>query len=196
MTTRLLAVVLGVSLAAVAVRAQDHPFKNVSLNDFATYKMKLTVGSLNLEGTTTQVVTAKTNTKVTLKITANFSGMETPPQDQEIDLTKPYDPIGTLSPGAKASIKKLKEGQEKIKSGKDKDGKDKEYDCTWTTYQIDAEASGHKITGELKVWESRTAKLGLVKMEMSGKATSIADPKVVVDTKMSLEMMEDGTKKP
>ena len=198
MTSRLLAAALAISLGSLAVRAQDHPFKDVKPNDFATYKMKVTVGPLNLEGTTTQIVTEKTDKEAKVRVTANFGGMETPPQEQTIDLTKAYDPtrIGTLPPGAKVEVKKLKSGEEVVKAGKDKEGKDREFKCTWTTYQIDAEASGQKITGEVKVWESPQVKMGLVKMEMTGKVTSTTDAANVVDTRMNLEIQEFGTKMP
>ena len=66
----------------------------------------------------------------------------------------------------------------------------KEYDTTWTSYKVNAKAAAgaQVIDAYLKVWESKEAKLGLVKMEMTGKVTSAADPKNAVDTKMSLEL--------
>jgi len=192
MTVRLTALAALVSLVALTARAQDHPFKTAAKDDTATYKMKVAVGTLVLEGTTTQTVVAKTDTKVTVRVTANFSGMETPPQDQEIDLTKPYDPtrVGALPQGAEAKVEKLKDGKEKLKVG------GKEYDTTWTSYKVNAKAAAgaQVIDADLKVWESKEAKLGLVKMEMNGKVTSAADPKNAVDTKMSLELTQPEAK--
>ena len=197
MTLRLTALALAISLTSLAARAQDHPFKTVAKDDFATYKMKVTVGALNLEGTTTQTVTDKNDKEATVQVKASFGGMETPPQEQKIDLTKPYDPtrVGVLPPGAKADVKKLKTGEETIKAAK-KDGKDRSFKCTWTTYQVEAEAGGQKISGEIKVWESPEVKMGLVRMEMTGKVVSAADATQAVETKMTLELTDHGTKMP
>jgi hypothetical protein len=190
MTVRLLAAAIAVSLGSLAASAQDHPFKNVKVDEFATYKMKVSVattsGTLNLEGTTTQTVISKTDKEAKVRIVANFGGMETPPQEQTIDLSKPYDPtrVGQLQPGTEAKIDKLKDGKEKVKAGKD----NKEYDCTTTVYKMKAKAAGQEIDGEVKVWEAKDAPMGLVKMEMTG---TVAGMK----TTMTMELIESGTKK-
>jgi hypothetical protein len=189
MIVRLLAAALAVSLGTLAVRAQDNPFKDVKVGDFVTYKMKVTVGALNLEGTTTQTVTSRTDKEAKLKVVSNFSGMETPPQEQTIDLTKPYDPtrVGQLQPGAEAKVEKLKDkdGKEKLKLGKE----NKEYDCTVTVYKMKAKAMGQEIDGEVKVWEAKTAPMGLVRMEMTGMVANMK-------TTMTMELMDFGGQKP
>jgi hypothetical protein len=189
MTARLLAAALAVSLGSLGVRAQDNPFKDAKEGDFVTYKMKVSVGTLNLEGTTTQTVTSKTDKEAKVKVVANFSGMETQPQEKTIDLTKPFDPaqIGQLPPGAEAKVEKLKDrdGKEKLKIGKE----NKEYDCTVTVYKMKAKATGQEIDGEVKVWESKAAPMGLVKMEMTGMVAGMK-------TTMTMELLEFGGKKP
>ena len=187
MIVRLVAAALAVSLGSLAASAQDHPFKNVKVDEFATYKMKVTVGTLNLEGTTTVTVISKTDKEAKVKVVANFGGMETSPQEQPIDLTKPYDPtrVGQLQPGTEAKIDKLKDSKEKIKIGKD----NKEYDCTVTVYKMRAKATGQEIDGEVKVWEAKDVPMGMVKIEMTG---TVAGMK----TTMAMELIEFGTKKP
>ena len=98
MTVRLAAAALAVALGALAARAQDHPFKNVKVDDYATYKVSVSVGMLKLDGTTTQTVVKKDDKEATVRVVANFSGMDTPPQEQKIDLTRPYDPTKITDP--------------------------------------------------------------------------------------------------
>ncbi|HVL11840.1 MAG TPA: hypothetical protein VM529_04715 [Gemmata sp.] len=183
MTVRLTALAALVSLVALTARAQDHPFKTAAKDDTATYKMKVAVGTLVLEGTTTQTVVAKTDTKVTVRVTANFSGMEPPPQDQEIDLTKTYDPtrVGALPQGAEAKLDKLKDGKEKIKVA------GKEYETTWTTYKMKAKAGGMDIDADLKVWMSKDVPMGMAKMEMKAEFAGQA-------MNMTMELTETGNK--
>jgi hypothetical protein len=187
MIVRLVAAALAVTLGALAVRAQDHPYKNVKVDDYATYKINVTVGTLNLQGLTTQTILSKNDKEAKVKVVANFSGMDTPPQEQLIDLTKPYDPtkVGPLGAGTEAKIEKLKDSKEKVKIGKD----NKEYECTLTVYKLKAKTAGQEIDGEVKVWESKDVAMGLVKMEMTGKVATM-------DTKMTMELIEFGNKKP
>jgi hypothetical protein len=191
-----MAVAIALAVTAFAARAQDNPYKAVAVNDFATYKMKVAVGALALDGSTTQIVTAKTDKEAKVKVTATFSGMETPPQEHTIDLTKPFDPtrVGALPQGAEAKVEKLKDGKETIRAGKDKEGKPRDYECTWTTYKITAKAANQNVDAEVKVWISPDAKLGLVKMELTGKVMNATDAAAAVDTRMTLELTEDGTK--
>ena len=86
MTSRVLAV-FALCLAPVALRAadDDNPYKNVKVGDYATYKMKVSVGPLALDGTTTQTITAKTEKEAKVKVTASVNGMEAPAQEQTVD---------------------------------------------------------------------------------------------------------------
>jgi hypothetical protein len=186
MTARVLAV-FAVCLAPVALSAadDDNPYKNVKVGDFATYKMKVAVGPLSLDGTTTQTITAKTDKEAKVKVTASVNGMEAPAQEQTVDLTKPYDPtkVGQLPAGTEATVEKGKSGTEKIKAA------GKEYDCTWTSYKVKAKANGMDIDADVKVWTAKDVPMGMVKMEMTA---SIAK----MEMKMTMELSESGNKKP
>jgi hypothetical protein len=185
MTARLALAALALaafSLAATA--ADDHPYKNVKVGDYVTYKLTVKVGDFNLDGTTTQTVTAKSDKEVTVKVTAKVGGMDAPSQEQKIDLTKPYDPTkgANLPPGSDAKVEKLKEGKEKVKVG------GKEYDCTWTTYKMTAKAMGVEFSGDIKVWAAKEVPMGTAKMEMT------ADIQGMKMT-MNMELSESGNKK-
>jgi hypothetical protein len=185
MTIRLLAAVFAICLAPFAVRGADdeNPYKNVKKGDFATYKMKIKVGPLELDGTTTQTVTAASDKEVTVKVTATVNGMEAPAQEQKIDLTKPYDPtkVGGLPAGADATVEKLKDGKEDLTIGKQK------YATNWTTYKVKAKMAGVEIEADVKVWMSKEAKMGIVKMEMNANVMK-------QEMKMTMELTESGNK--
>lgn len=186
MTVRLLAALLAVAIAPIAARAADdeNPYKNVKAGDFATYKMKVNVGPIAIDGTTTQSITAKNDKEATVKVTATVNGMEAPAQEQKVDLTKPYDPTkvgGGLPGGAEAKVEKGKEGKEKIKAG------GKEFECTWTEYKVKAKANGMEIDADIKVWMSKDVPMGMVKMTMKAAVAKM-------DMEMSMELSEFGNK--
>lgn len=185
MSIRLLAAALAVMIAPCAVRADDeNPYKNVKVGDFATYKMKVNVGPIAIDGTTTQSITAKTDKEAKVKVLASVNGMEAPAQEQTVDLTKPYDPTkvgGGLPGGAEATVEKGKEGKEKVKAA------GKEYECTWTTYKVKAKANGMEIEADIKVWTSKDVPMGMVKMEMNANVAKM-------EMKMSMELSEFGNK--
>lgn len=184
MTARVLALLAGCVLAPFAPAA-DNPYRAAQEGDYATYKMKVRIGNLELEGTTTQTVVAKTDKEATVKITAVVGGMEAPAQEQKIDLTKPYDPTkvsGQLPPGTEASVEKTQDGKEKVKvAGKD-------YEATWTSYTLKAKSQGVELEGVAKVWMSRDVPLGLLKMESTLSVMKM-------EMKMTLELSETGNKK-
>jgi len=185
MIVRLLAAVLAVAVAPVAARAADeeNPYKNVKVGDFATYKMKVNVGPIAIDGTTTQSVTSKTDKEAKIKVTAAVGGMEAPAQEQTIDLTKPYDPtkVGNLQGGAEAKVEKGKEGKEKIKAA------GKEFEATWTEYKVKAKANGMDIDADIKVWISKDVPMGMVKMTMKANVAKM-------DMEMTMELSEFGNK--
>ena len=118
---------------------------------------------------------------VKMEMTANTAG-------QKIDLTKPFDPTkvgggGGLPPGTDVKVEKGKEGKEKIKVG------GKEYDSTWTTYKVKGKAMGQEVDAEVKVWMSKAAPMGMVKMEMTAAIAKM-------EMKMTMELSESGNKKP
>lgn len=173
-----------VLIASPFVRAADeeNPYKKVKVGDFATYKMTTKVAGMDLEGTMTQSVSAKSDKEVTLKVTGKLNGMEIPAQEQKIDLTKPYDPTKTaLPPGTEAKVEKLKDGKEKVKAA----GKD--YECKWETFKLKAKANGMEFEAEMKAWMSKDLPLQLVKMDMT---MEIAGMKI----EMEMSLTETGSK--
>ena len=148
MSVRLLVAALAIISAPPVARSADeeNPFKNAKVGDYATYKMSVKFAGTTLGGNSTQSVTAKSEKEATVKTTGEFEFMgnkqEIPPQEQKIDLTKPFDPTkvgggGGLPPGTDVKVEKGKEGKEKIKVG------GKEYDCTWTIYKVSGKAGEH-----------------------------------------------------
>ncbi len=191
MKVRLFAAVLALGAVTLAARAadEDNPYKNVKKGDYATYKMSTKVAGMDITGTIVQTVTDKTDKEVTIKAGGKVSFMgkdiDIPEQEQKIDLTKPYDPTkigGALPAGTDVKVEKGKEGKEKIKVG------GKEYDATWTEYKMKAKAMGQDVATDLKVWMSKDAPMGMVKMTMNGDA---AGQKI----EMTMEMTETGNKK-
>lgn len=192
MALRLLAAALAVAAAPLAASAadDDHPYKNVKVGDFVTYKLSMKVAGMDATGTLTQTVAAKTDKEVTVKASGKFTllGMDIdiPASESKVDLTKPFDPTqvngGTLPAGTDVKVEKGKEGKEKLKVG------GKEYETTWTNYTVKGKAMGQDLDSEMKAWMSKDVPMGLVKMEMTA---TVAGQKVT----MTMEMSETGTKK-
>jgi hypothetical protein len=188
MSVRLIVAALAICSAPLVTAGADNddfnPYKSVKVGDFATYKLNVKVGQLNIQGSTTQSITAKSDKEATVKVVSSVNGMDVPAQTQTIDLTKPYDPskVGGLPQGVEATVTKDKDGKEKVKVG------GKEYDANWTTYNVKAKAGGSDIKADIKVWMSKDVTMGVVKMEMSA---DIASQKM----EMTMELTETGNKK-
>jgi hypothetical protein len=188
----IIALLAFMSAPAAAYSADtDNPFKNAKVGDYANYKMSVKFAGMTLGGISTQSVTAKSDKEATVRTTGEFEFMgnkqEIPPQEQKIDLTKPFDPTqvgggGGLPPGADVKVEKGKDGKEKVKVA------GKEYDCTWTTYKINGMANGQAITADVKAWMSKDVPLTLVKLEMTA---DVAKMKM----EMTMELTETGNKK-
>lgn len=187
MKMRLLAAVLAVAavpFAAVAADTVENPYKSVKVGDTASYKMAMKFGPLAFDGTTTQTVTAKTDKEATVKTATKISGVESKDTEEKIDLTKPWDPTksANLPAGAKATSKKLEDGEETVKAA------GKEYKCKWETHQVTVEVMGQKMDMKMKVWQSKDFVLNMVKMEMTG---DLSGQKM----EMKLDLEDSGTKK-
>ena len=167
---------------------EENPYKNAKVGDYATYKMTTKVAGININGSVKQVVSAKSDKEVTIKVTGSvdFNGnkMDIPETEQKIDLTKPYDPTkaGAIPGGGEAKVEKLKEGKEKLKVN------GKEYDCVWTTYKVKAKAMGQELEADLKAWTAKDVPAGMVKMIMNAE---IAGQKM----EMVMELTETGNNK-
>ncbi len=183
--SRLLLALLVAAVAPFAVRAADeeHPYKNVKVGDFVTYKMTMKFAGMDIEGTMTQTVTAKSDKEVTVKASGKMGGMDIPESEQKVDLTKPFDPTKMASPpGTDAKMEKGKDGKEKIKVG------DKSYEATWTAYKMTAKAMGQEMTGDIKVWTAKDVPFGMAKLEST--MTFAGN-----EMKMAMEMTESGSAK-
>jgi hypothetical protein len=172
MSVRLIVAVLAIGFTALVAGAADNedfnPYKNVKVGDFATYKLTVKVGQFNINGISTQTITAKTDKEATVKVVSSVNGMDLPTQTQTVDLTKPYDPskVGGLPQGVEATVAKDKDGKEKVKVN------GMEYDAVWTTYNVKAKAGGGDVDAKIKVWMSKDVPMGVVKMEMTGELAS------------------------
>jgi hypothetical protein len=183
MKLRLLACLLTLAAAPVAIAAdEENPYKKVKVGDYATYKLTTKVAGMNLDGTLTQSVTAKSDKEVTIKVAGKVNGMDIPGQELKIDLTKPYDPTkAALPPGTEAKVEKLKDGSEKVKAGS------KEYDCKWESYKVKAKSGGQEFEAEAKAWMSKEMPHLLVKMEMTAEVMGMK-------VEMEMELLEAGSK--
>ena len=183
MKTRLCACLLALAAAPWAAAAdEENPYKKAKVGDYATYKVTTKVGGMNLEGTITQSVTAKSDKELTLRVTGTVNGMDIPAQEQKIDLTKPYDPTkATLPAGTEAKVEKLKDGTEKVKA------MGKEYDTKWESYKVTAKTMGQEIVAEVKAWMSKDEPQLAVKMEMTAEVMGMK-------MEMEMELTEKGTK--
>jgi hypothetical protein len=190
MSRRLFAA-LAVCLAPLAVRAADeHPYKNVKVGDFATYKIDTKIAGIPVSGVMTRTVTAKSDKEATVKSATklSFNGVEkelTVP-DEKIPLDKPYDPsnlgeAGGVAAGSESKVEK--QGKEKIKVA------GKEYEAAWTAYKLKAKTMGQDIDADLKVWMSRDIPMGVARMELKA---VIAKQELA----LTMELIETGTKKP
>lgn len=181
---------LALTAAPVVARAADeeNPLKNAKVGDFATYTMTTKVAGLNVDGTITQTVTAKSDKEATLKVTGtvkfNNNEMKIPEQEQKVDLTKPFDPTAgsSLPAGADAKIEKGKSGKEKIKVG------GKEYDAEWTEYKVKAKVMNQAVDADVKAWMAKDVPTGMVKMTMTA---DLGGQKM----EMTMELKETGNKK-
>jgi hypothetical protein len=190
MSVRLLVVVFAVVCAPLAGRSadEDNPYKNAKVGDYASYKISVKFAGSAFTGTTLQTVSAKSDKEATIKVTGsmevNGMKMDIPEQEQKIKLDEPYDPskISGLPPGFKFNIEKGKEGKEKVKAA------NKEYDCTWTSYKLSANANGQDIKGDVKVWMSKDLPLAVVKLESTLDAAKMK-------IEMTMELTESGNKK-
>jgi hypothetical protein len=189
MSVRLIAAAFALCIAPLVTSAADNedfnPYKNTKVGDFATYKITAKFGGINVTGTSTQTVTAKTDKEATIKVVSSVNGMDIPAMTQTIDLTKPYDPTKAtgLPQGIDATIEKGKDGKEKVKVA------GKEYETTWTNFKVTAKAGGMDIKSDIKVWMSKDIPMGIAKMEMNA---DLASQKM----EMTMEVMETGNKKP
>ncbi len=187
--TRLLAPVLVVVCAVPLWAADDNPYKNARVGDYATFKIKTEVAGLSMTGEMTQTVTKRTDKEATVQISGYITFMgnkqQIPPQEQKIDITQPYDPTkapGQLPPGTEMKVEKGKEGKEKLMLGQ------KTYTCTWTEYKASTTINGMEFSFDVKVWMSQDVPMGMVKMQMTGMP---GGQKMT----MSMELEETGNRK-
>jgi hypothetical protein len=186
MNSRFFAVALALAVAPFAVAAdEENPYKKSKVGDFATYKMVTKVLGMNIEGTVTQTVIAKDDKEVTVKTTGSAGDMEFQPQEQKIDLTKPFDPTkaGKLPPGTDVKVEKLKDGTDKLKIG------DKEYSTKWETFKMKMKQMDVEFEAEMKVWQAKELNIPVVKMEMSA---DVAGNRMEV----TMELTATGNKEP
>ncbi len=168
---------------------EDNPFQKAKVGDWAEYKMTQVGNGTKIDGKIKMEVTARTEktAKVKRTLTTAF-GQNIAYPEQEIDLTKPYDPTNTtnLPRGADVKVEKGESGTEKIKFG------DKEYETSWAKRKVTAKFNGRDQEAHFKYWTSRSGPLGgLVKMETTTVVTIGAKP---TEAKTTLELTRSGSK--
>jgi tetratricopeptide (TPR) repeat protein len=172
--------------AAIPAAPEENPFKKVKVGDWAEYKMTQVANGRTIDGKIRMEVTGKTETTAKLKtITTVFAqGMASP--EQEIDLSKPYDPTITLFLGANAKVEKVDGGAEKLKVG------GKEYETSWAKVKVTAKVNGRDLEADLKYWTSASAPLGgLVKIETTNVLKNAANR---TESKTTMELTGSGSK--
>jgi hypothetical protein len=169
--------------ASAPAQDKENPFKKAKVGDWAEYKVVAKFAGMDLDGKMKVTVTDKNDKVATLKTTSVIKGMEQPPQEGTVDLTKPYDPLTSFTPkDAELKVEKVADGKEKIKVG------GKEYDCTWMKVKFKGKAGGQVLEGDAKVWTSDSVPLGgTVKMEMTQKVMGL-------EIAMMIELLETGGK--
>jgi hypothetical protein len=177
-------------LARTAENDDFNPYKNTKVGDTVTYKLNVKVGNgVTIPGTMTQTVIAKTDKEATLKVASSVNGMDLPAgPPQIVDLTKPYDPTKGMPPGFEGTVKKTKDGKEKVKVlGKD-------YDSNWASYDLDGKIGAIDVKTNIKVWFSKDITLGLARLEMTTEMKGQnMEP---IKTETTIEPSEVGAKKP
>jgi hypothetical protein len=160
MRIRWCSIAIVASLAPLTAPGQekiDNPLKNAKLGDFADYKVTLKADGRISEVIMKKKVIAKSDTEVTLNITASEMGKSRSPEEEKVDLTKPYNPLGVM--GRAHKFEKTGEGKEKLKIG------DKTYDCNWITGKQDRPEAPVGVP-DVKVWYSQSVPvMGIVKVE-------------------------------
>jgi hypothetical protein len=171
-------------IAAYAQDGADHPFKNARAGDYATYTMTTKIGTIDVKGTITNTVKAATAKEVTLEVTGKANGMPIPPLTQKIDLTKAFDPAGSVPGGTKgdARVEKLAEGAEKITVG------GKSYDAKWVKMKVTTKTAAGEVTMDMKTWVGKDIPLGLGKLEMTSHVGGMT-------MTMTMDLEETGNKK-
>jgi hypothetical protein len=157
----------------------ENPFRKAKVGDFVAYKMTTSLMGNKLELSMKQTVTAKNEKEVTLNTATMFMGNALPGQETKVDLTKPYDPAAAATGDKKGKFEKTGEGKEKIKIG------NKEYECTWMTGKVTADANGMKLESDIKAWFSPSVPLtGMIKLEMKSDLANVV-----------MELSESGSAK-
>jgi len=187
MHIRALAVVLvltgGPFLATAA--DEEHPYKKLKVGDYFTYKMMVKIGDKSMEGSLTKTVSAKSDKKIVLRQTGKLDGMDLPSEEQEVDLSKPFDVTGGAVPSgtkdAKVELVTDKHGKEKVKAA----GKD--YDCEWITLRVKGKQDGLDMTADVKMWLSKECSLWVVKQEIQMEAAGMK-------FEIQIDLAESGSK--
>jgi hypothetical protein len=147
-------------LAINAVRAEEeNPYKKAKVGDWVEYSMKSKVGGNDMEMSTKQTVTNKTDKEVTVEVVTNMMG-QTMKNQFTVDLTKKFDPYTTGMKDAKVEVKELEKGEENVTVG------GKSLKTNWVRFETTGQANGMAINAKGKAWSSPEVPLnGLVKSE-------------------------------
>jgi hypothetical protein len=184
MNTRACLAAVALVLLPLATRAadEDNPYRNTKVGDYFLYKLVAKLGNQTLDGSLTEVVTARTDKEVLIKVTGKMGGADLPVVQLKIDLNKPFDPSKVGPSGADVKVEKGRSGKEKIKV------LGKEYEATWTNYKLKGKAGQLDLESDLKVWTAEGGPAPILRMEQA-----ILDSGI--KSGMTMELSETGNKK-
>lgn len=156
--------VKGVPVPVVGLPAVDNPYRTAKVGDYAAYKTTISLGGFQVVGSTTKVVTAKTDKEATVTIYMKAAGMEVPPTEQKIDLTQPFDPtkMDGIFAGPDAKLEKRGEGKERMTVA------GRAFEATWVTLKFTGKQGGQPFAGDVKAWMSKEVPHGMAKLYTTG----------------------------
>lgn len=175
---------VALALLPLAARAADeeNPYRNTKVGDFFAYKLVAKFGNRTFDGSLTEVVTARTDKEVSVKVTGKIGELNLPLEELKIDLSKPFDPSKLNRGSADVKVEKGRSGKEKITV------LGKEIEATWTNYKLKGKASQIEVDTDVKVWMAKGGPAPILKIEQVQSAAGIK-------TEMTMELAEAGNKK-
>jgi serine/threonine protein kinase len=167
---------------------EDNPFRNAKVGDWTEYRTIQEDNGRRIDGKIRVEVAARTETTARIWTIRTVFGREVVAPEQEIDLSKPYDPMNMVSipREGEARVEKVDSGKETIKIG------DTVYETSWTRMKITGKTNGRDLEENAKYWIARNGPLfGLVKMETTRLLKVAAK---TLESKMTLELAGSGNK--
>jgi hypothetical protein len=161
----LIAAAFFISFVPLARAAEEeNPFKKANVGDWVEYKLATSAANINVTGQLKITVTAKTDTKASIKTSAKINGQEVATQAVEVDLSKPLDPTAISGIPGGAQVKLDGNGKAELTLA------GKKYECATTKFKFNAPVGGQDVESDVTVWMNKDIPLtGMAKMELKSK---------------------------